>query len=191
MRRSLALKTLVLLALTVPVASHAMDIRPLLKAGFDFGGDTLVTVLFSDGSSETIKANEGFYIGGGASIVTDSKRVEIELSLAYKFSVIDADNGDVEFTRIPFEALAFYRWDKVRLGGGLTYHINPELEGSGIAAPVDVNFDDALGFVLQADYGFTDRMAIGLRYTNLKYEVRGSSASAKADGLGLTFSYSF
>lgn len=191
MTRSLVTRPLLALALTVPVASHAMDVRPFLKAGYDFGGDTLVTAVFTDGSSDTIKANEGLYIGGGASIVTDSKRMEIELSLAYKFSIVSADNGDIEFTRLPLEALAFYRWDKVRLGGGLTYHINPELEGSGIATPLDVQFDDALGFVLQADYRLTDRMAIGLRYTNLKYEASGSSASAKSDGLGFTFSYRF
>jgi hypothetical protein len=191
MRRSFVTQSLLVLALISAGTAHAMDVKPFVKAGYDFGGDTLVTVTFSDGSTETVKANEGFYLGGGASIVSDSKRIEMELSLAYKFSLINASNGDIEFTRLPLEAVVFYRWDRVRLGGGLTYHIKPELEGSGIASPIDVEFDDALGFVLQGDYRVTDKMAIGLRYTNLKYEVSGTSASAKSNGLGLTFSYRF
>jgi hypothetical protein len=191
MRRSLVTKSLLVLALTAPVASHAMDVRPFFQAGADFGGDTLVNVTFTDGSTASVKANEGFYFGGGASIVTDSKLVEIELSLAYKFSMINASNGDIDWTRWPLEALVFYRLDKVRLGGGLTYHLNPEVDGSGVATPLNIKFDDALGFVLQADYRLSDKMAIGMRYTNLKYEVDGSSASAKSNGLGFTFSHRF
>jgi hypothetical protein len=29
-------------AAVIPATSHAVDVRPTLKAGFDFGGDTLV-----------------------------------------------------------------------------------------------------------------------------------------------------
>jgi hypothetical protein len=192
MRTNLVTQSLLVLALSAPVASYAMDVRPFFKAGYDLGGDTLINVTFTDGSSESVKANEGFYFGGGASIVTDSKQWEIELSLAYKFSMINASNGDIEFTRVPLEALVFYRFDKVRLGGGITYHLNPELDGSGVATPLNVKFDDALGFVLQADFRLTDKMTIGMRYTSLKYEVEGvAAASAKSDGLGFTFSYRF
>ena len=191
MRRNLMAKSLLLAALSAPVASHAMDVRPFFTAGYDFGGDTLVNVTFTDGSTDSLKANEGFYFGGGASILTDSKRYEIELSLAYKFSKINASNGDVEFTRLPLEALVFYRFDRARLGGGLTYHLNPKLEGSGVATPLNLKFDDALGFVLQADFLATEKMAIGLRYTNLEYEVEGAAAKAKSNGLGFTFSYRF
>jgi hypothetical protein len=105
--------------------------------------------------------------------------------------MINASNGDIEFTRLPLEALVFYRFDRARLGGGVTYHLNPELEGSGVVSPLNVKFDDALGFVLQADFLVTDKMAIGLRYTSLNYEVEGVAAKAKSDGLGFTFSYRF
>jgi hypothetical protein len=191
MRRNLVTGSLLLLALSAPVASYAMDVRPFFRAGYDFGGDTLVEVAFIDGSTDSVKANEGLYIGGGASIVTDSREWEIELSLGYKFSMINASNGDIEFTRLPLEALVFYRFDRVRVGGGVTYHLNPELDGSGVVSPLNVKFDDALGFVLQADFLVTEKMAIGMRYTNLKYEVEGVAASAKSDGVGFTFSYRF
>jgi len=54
------------LAAAAPAASHALDVNLMLKAGFDFGGDTLTTVnLMGSGSStKTIRANDGLYFGG-------------------------------------------------------------------------------------------------------------------------------
>lgn len=179
-------------ALAGPSAVVAAEIRPLFKAGYDFGGDTMVTVGFTDGSTETIKAHEGFYLGGGAAIINDARNWEFHVTLAYKFSIINAANGDVDWTRIPLEALAFYRFDRLRLGAGVAYHINPELEGSGVASPLDVKFKNALGTVLQADWLITDALAAGLRYTVLEYDAKAPfSGKFKSDGLGLTFSWSF
>ena len=172
--------------------THAADLRPLLKAGFDLGGDTMVTAVFTNGDTETIKANEGFYFGGGAALIDEARNIEVHLSLAYKFAVVDARNGDIEWTRFPLEALAFYRFARVRVGGGLAYHISPRLEGSGVVGGLDVKFKNALGGVLQADWRFTEKIAAGLRYTILEYDAKEAFAgSAKSNGVGLTFSMNF
>lgn len=178
-------------ATVLAAPSYAVEVHPLFKAGIDFGGDTLVTVQFSNGERENIKANDGFFVGGGISIVNADKTVEGELSLSYKFDDITASNGDVEWTRLPLDALVFYRFEKVRLGGGLTYHLSPELEGSGVIGGLNVKFKDSLGFLLQADYRATDKIAFGVRYTMLDYQVEGSSAEISSNGVGLTFSASF
>lgn len=179
-------------ALAGPFAAEAAEVRPLFKAGFDFGGDTMVTAVFTDGSTQTIKANEGLYLGGGAAIVNEARDWEFHLTLAYKFTMIDASNGDVEWTRFPLEALAFYRFQKVRLGGGLAYHISPRLEGTGVIGGLDVKFKNAAGLVVQADWLITDALAAGLRYTVLEYDAKAPvSGKFKSDGLGLTFSWSF
>jgi hypothetical protein len=180
-----------MLAATVAFESRAVEVRPMLKAGYDTGGDTLVTAVFTNGKTEKIKANEGFYVGGGISIVPAASSLEMELSLSYKFQFISADNGDIDWTRIPLDALVFYRFSKVRLGGGLTYHMNPKLKGSGVVGGLNVKFDDALGFVLQADYRITEKMAVGARYTSVEYETSGTSVTAKSNGVGVTFSISF
>lgn len=179
-------------ALAGPLAAEAAEIRPLFKAGFDFGGDTMVRAVFVDGSTQTIKANEGVYLGGGAAIVNDRRDWEFHLTLAYKFTMIDASNGDVEWTRFPLEALAFYRFQRVRLGGGLAYHINPRLEGSGVVGGLDVKFKNATGAVLQADWQFTEALALGLRYTAIEYDAKGAfTGSSKSDGFGVSFSWRF
>jgi hypothetical protein len=179
-------------ALLAATASQAADVRPFVKAGADFGGDTLVTVVFVGGERESIKANEGFYAGGGISFRNEAKTLEGEVSLGYKFNSVTASNGDVDWTMMPLEGLLFYRLPQWRLGGGLVYHINPKLDGSGVIGGLNVKFDDALGFVLQADYLLLGQnMAVGARYTNVKYEVSGGGGSAKSGGIGATFSYRF
>lgn len=169
----------------------------MLKVGYDFGGETLATVTFTDGSTQSIKANQGFYLGGGASILlTNPKDIEVEVALSYKEDSITAANGEVKFTRIPLDALVFYRFpEHFRVGGGLTYHLNPKLSTSGVVGNINVNFDDALGWVLQAEYllpprsSRTPKMTVGARFTMIDYETNG--ATAKSNGVGITFSIGF
>ena len=172
-------------------AASASESKPMFKLGYDAGGDTMVTALFTNGSQDNIKANEGLYIGGGVSIVSDDKKLETELTLSYKFQTITASNGDVTWTRVPLEGLVFYRFPQVRVGGGLTYHLNPTLSGSGLASGIDTSYDDALGTVLQADWRLTERMNIGLRYTQIDYKLSNPSATVKSNGVGIVFSGSF
>jgi hypothetical protein len=180
-------------ALAVAAPARATDVKPMFKVGADFGGDELVTVTFTNGESRTIHANDGVFLGGGVSILNDSKDVEAEISLSYKVDTINASNGTVTWSRWPIDALLFYRLPSMRLGGGLTYHLNPELTGSGVVGNVFDKFDNALGFILQADYSISERRHIGLRYTGIEYKLNspGLQGTAKSNGLGLVFSASF
>ena len=201
MKKSLFRKHGAVLALALAAAApeaHSQDIRPMLKVGFDFGGDTLATVTFTDGSTQSIKANQGFYLGGGASILlSNPKDIEVEVALSYKEDSITAANGEVKFTRIPLDALVFYRLpEHFRVGGGLTYHLNPTLSTSGVVGNINVNFDDALGWVLQAEYLLpprtlrTPKMTVGARYTVIDYKT-STGVTAKSNGVGITFSIGF
>jgi len=189
----IALKSFTTLALVIaaaaPLGSHAVEVKPVFKGGIDFGGETLATVVFTNGSSESIKANEGFYFGGGASILLDSKDIEIEPTLSYKYTSAGGSNQDVTWTRFPLEVLAFYRMPKFRLGGGLTYHLSPKLKASGALANFSVKVDDAAGAVLQADYFLTPKFTLGGRYTILEYKANG--IPAKSNGVGITFGFIF
>ena len=177
------------IAAAVPLGSHAVEVKPMFKGGADFGGETIATATFTNGSQKSIKANEGAYVGGGASILLDSKDIEIEATLSYKYTSITASNGDVTWTRFPLEVLAFYRMPKFRLGGGLTYHLSPKLKASGAAGNFSVTVDDAAGAVLQADYFVTPKLTLGGRYTILEYKANG--IPAKSDGVGVTIGFIF
>src|SRR5262245_49993163 len=180
------------LAATFPLGLFAAEIRPMIKVGIDTGGDVLVTHVFPDGEVETIDANQGFYVGGGVSILNAAKTLELEVSLTYKYNTAYGNYGQIDWTRWPLDALVFYRWSRVRVGGGLTYHLGPELKGGGDAAGFKVKFDNALGFVLQADYRITDYLTAGVRYTAIEYETSASpTTTTKSSGIGLTVGFTF
>ena len=122
---------LVALGLAVwPLASHSAEVRPAVVAGYDTGGDKIVNVTFTSGDTDSIRANEGLYIGGGISVLNDSKDIEFLGTVNVKYTSIHANNGDISWTRYPLDALLFYRWEKFRVGAVLTYVIVPKLKGS-------------------------------------------------------------
>jgi hypothetical protein len=199
------LSAALLLAL-LAAPSYGADIRPTFKAGIDVGGDTLISVPVSGsslGDTKKIRAGEGLFLGGGASILSDEKDLELELTLSYKFSGITAQNGDINWSVVPLDALVFYRIPNWRFGGGLTYHINPSLKGSGVAGGLNADYKDALGIVLQADYLFGEKIKFGARFVGVKYKASSISSSstlqvdepppaeARTKALGVVFTVSF
>jgi hypothetical protein len=172
-------------------AAQAAEIQPVLKVGVDFGGRTIVVAEFTNGDTERIGAHEGFYLGGGVAYLP-TPNLELNLTAAYKFATIEARNGDIEWTRWPVDALAFYRWPRFRAGGGLTYHVAPRLDGDGAAEGLDVRFKNALGAVVQADWRITEHMFLGVRFTALTYKAKDPvEEDARSNGWGIAFSYNF
>jgi len=171
-----------------PVALHAAEVRPAFVAGYDAGGDKIVNVTFTSGKTDSIRANEGLYAGGGVSVLNDSKDIEFLGTLSVKYQGLHADNGDVTWIRYPLDALFFYRMQSFRLGGGLTYVINPRLKGSGAASNINTTLDNAAGVVLQADY-LMGKVNLGLRATLLDFKSGGNTI--KSNGVGVTFGFTF
>ena len=158
-----------------------------LGMNYDAGGDDIATLVYTDGSTSTLSANEGlhFYIGKNfANGVNSPWRTHA--SVGYKTGSVTAQNGDLTWSAWPLEAIEFYNMEKARFGAGLVYQLNPKVQGSGFASSLNLELDNALGFILQFEYRFTPAIqkgvAIGVRYTNISYtsvnlisEVNGSS----------------
>ena len=175
-----------LLLNVIVLPSRAADVRGLAKLGADFGGDTLVVAKFTTGTSAKIKANEGFYLGGGVSILNDTKKLSLDLTAAWKYTSINAVNQTFEFTHFPLEALGFYHFsgvEGVRIGGGLSYQLNPKFKADGTLSNGTANFDNATGYVVQVD-STVAHFNYGVRYTAAKYQLNGAQV-ATGNGLGL------
>ena len=178
-----------LAALAVAAASaRAAEVKPAFVAGYDTGGDEVVAVTFSSGKTDSIRANEGLYLGGGVSILNGARNVEFLGTLSVKYQGLHASNGDLTWIRFPLDALVFYRLQSFRLGGGLTYVIHPRLKGSGEVSNINETLNNAPGVVLQGDY-LMGRVSLGLRYTLLDYRVGGNTV--KSNGLGASFGFTF
>ena len=180
---------LVVGAAAPPLSSQAVEVHPAIVAGADFGGDKIVTVTFTNGDTQSIRAGDGLYLGAGVSIRNDDNKIEFLGTVNYKYTSVSADNGDVTWTRVPLDALVFYRWERFRVGGGVTYHMSPKIHGSGAASGLNVTVDNALGEVLQADLLVGPKFSIGARYTHIEY--KNNSGNAKGDSAGLTLGYAF
>ncbi|HUL91098.1 MAG TPA: hypothetical protein VLV56_02020 [Burkholderiales bacterium] len=177
-----------LFAIAAPAVSLAADLGLALVAGYDTGGDKIVTVTFTNGETDSLRANEGLYLGAGISVINDDKNIEFLGTVSYKFASIHANNGDVDWTRVPLDAIVFYRWPNFRAGAGLTYVMSPKLTGAGAASGLNVKVDDALGFLVQADY-LVGKVNIGLRGTFVDYKAGGNTA--KGSGVGVTVGVTF
>ena len=197
---------LLVLALALAAApSYAVDVRPAFKIGAELGGDTLIDVPTNGNGSSNKKltAGQGLFLGGGASILSDDKVLEGEVTLSYKFAGINASNGDITWSVLPLDALLFYRMPNLRFGGGLTFHLNPTLKGSGDASGLQANYKNAAGLVLQGDYMFGEKIKLGLRYVGVKYKAdtitpapglvvnSNPPSTAKTNSLGVVFTVSF
>lgn len=179
----------------IPLGTRA-EISPVLHVGYDAGGATIGRFIYTDRSEDTLKANQGFRLGAGISYLSADMNFESEMIVSYKAEQVSASNGDLRFTRFPLDVLAFYRVDSVRMGAGVTYHYAPKLKGNGFVSKVNIEFEDAVGMILQVDYLFgrpKERAGtyVGLRYTWLDYKMVSSSTSVEANGIGLHLGYRF
>lgn len=174
-------------ALFFPVSSNAVDI--FLQGGLHTGGDDLVTATFTNGDTEKLKGGGLFSFSAGLGSDV-AENLEARLMAGVKFDTIEADNGDAKFVRYPIEALLMYKsGEKVYVGGGLSYHLNPSISGSGLAGGLNIDFDNALGLVVELDYMLSNGGYLGVKLTSIDYEVNGQSASGNSIGAILGFRF--
>lgn len=174
----------------VPTA-QAGPFRGVLGLGVEFGGDDLLQLTYSDGSTSSLEAARGVSVAVGGlyhAFRTEAHRIEVQGTIALKYGTLKAaSNQDASFIRYPLELLAFYGYEpfRVRIGGGLAYHLAPNISAEGSLLNADVDLDNALGGVLQADYLISPSFAVGIRYTFLEYKGTGTTATADASAVGV------
>lgn len=188
----------VLLLIFLPCLARAAHFSPVFTSALEFGGDNLVNLTYSDGSTSNIEAGRGILLGAGVDVDltgTTPHRFEAQLTGGMKWtSTQKATNGEVDWYRFPIEFMSFYRnMEKdFRVGGGLVYQIGNQLSGTKEAAVVSTHFDNAIGFVLQGDWilGPEKNIGIGIRYTGITYKAQVAGASmVKGSSLGMCFEY--
>jgi hypothetical protein len=189
-------------AVFVPMLSQAQDIappsavtvRPVLGLMGTFGGDKLVDVLFTDGTSSAVTAGGTAYLYAGAEIHPVALPLSVLATVGYHVSSAGGSNGDYRFERIPFELLAMadVMPGRLRLGGGLRYDTNVNLSSHGVVAAPATTFKDAAGGVLQAEWMLSRQFGVVARYVNIRYRFddgAGTSfrASGNQGGIGLNW----
>jgi hypothetical protein len=161
------------------LSAHAADandknVHFLLKAGLTGGGDTITTIEYTDGTSDSIKAGGLVQLGGGVSWQSPELPVAVQLTANYQ--VTDsraAKNGSAKFSRFPIEATVYYtgvqQW---RFGAGVRSDLSPEYSGhiDGVYSE-SMKFKNATGAIVEAGYSFAPRQWVNVRYVSEKLKA--------------------
>jgi hypothetical protein len=151
----------------IPLNTQAAGM--VLTGEIAFGGDELASV--SGDYDEDLRAGQLLNLGIGYDFdLNAAKTLLLRAGINYKFDSIDADNGEADFDRWPLDLILVSRQGAFSLGAGITYHLSPTYEATINGFSTRVDFDDALGFLLQAGYRMTEKIELGARVTLIEYE---------------------
>lgn len=186
------MRALILATLLWPTTT-AFAIDKFIALGYASGGTNLATRTSNAGYK--LHAGAGFYLSGGIMVpISDTAphAFELQLGLGYSFTDSGKDDNVVTFSRVPLEAIYYYRNtdNRFRLGWGAIYHVENRVRGKGVHAGVEADVDPAWGWTLSAQKYLSEHQedaafAIGLRYNSIRY--RSPSFNASADGSALLF----
>ncbi len=162
-----------------PVAPHKFGW--VLDATFEFGGEEVADVVFTDGSRQSLTAGNGGTFSFGAEY-RPVPRLGLRGTLGWKFSTSAADNVNVMFTRFPIEGVASWSLnDDWRVGAGVSHHANINLDFDGLGP--NLKFDPATGATLELGWRWA-----ALTYTAMTYtDEFGNDYDASAVGISLSY----
>jgi hypothetical protein len=174
--KAIALAAALAIATLAPTLSHAQSAPPttvhgLLGGAVTFGGQKLATLQYSNGYSVDVTTGGLVDLYGGIEVRPASGPFAIQATVGYHFDMAGASNGDVTFSRVPFELIGMFDVaPRFRIGGGVRYATNVSLSSSGAASGIGAqDFDDAWGGILQGEWLITPRLGLTLRYVNESY----------------------
>lgn len=160
-----------------------------LKGGFgfvgeldlEFGGDTVDTVIYTDNSTQNVKAGQGLGFAIGAHYRPEGWVVDFSGTIGYKYVSTKASNADIRISRTVLELLAIYDPNETWwAAAGVVRHSGVEFDTDGFGANQDLG--SATGLTLQAGWKW-----IGLTYVNMEYqETNRWRRKYDASSIGLT-----
>ncbi len=160
-----------------------------LHFGYGFGGETLAET----DNNEELETASGLLFGGFVQIPLTQNNVQpvfAKLGLSYMRDSIDAEDGDASFDKFPIDALVMTQINNVKVGAGLTYHLNPTYKIDASGFNEEFEFDNALGFIVEGDLTLPNsNVEFGLRYTHIDYEINGFEVDG--NGFALTMGSTF
>ena len=187
--RALALSLL----LAASVAASAQPTRPasgpavdlLVDLAVEYGGDDVVTLVFTDGDTQTLRAGQGITAAGGVRVApVPTVPLALHATVGYKAVFNASSNSDLRLTRIPIEVgAAYYVTPDVWLGAGYVMHTATRLHADGLGP--DVDFDTAHGATVEAGWRWIGASVTAIGYT----DEFGNDYDASS--VGVTFRYGF
>ena len=158
-------------------------VRGVLGMGLTGGGDTLATVVYTDGSTDNIKSGGLLHVFGGAEFRL-GPQATMQATIGYHVDETNGNSdGSLRFSRYPLELLAHYHVTPAfKLGGGARFVNNAKIDSRGVLSGARVDFDSTVGAVFEGEWMVTPAIGLKLRYVSERYEAGGVSVDANHGG---------
>lgn len=166
--------------------------RMLLGGGLTTGGDELYRVTYADGHTDRVMAGGWIQVFVGVDHRLNAAYA-LQVTLGRHFdSTTRESHGEVTFSRIPLELLAYYYvHPQVRVGGGLRMVRDVWLRGSGVADSVQARYHHATGGLIEAEYLMDRSFGFKLRHVWESYKDQATGGWVRAPHLGLLVNFYF
>ena len=178
-----------------PQAEYDHKTHWIVSGGLQNGGDTLQEVVDAGTGEvlEKLKAGGFFNVRvGGVLALGQASDWSVEMTAGYLYDEVNSNinvNDNAKFERATVEVIPFYNFGRQRIGFGATYHFNPKFEQTAGVGNVEIEFDDAVGGILQYDVMYNQQLSVGFRATYIQYEL--GSLSVDAPSFGMHVNYQF
>jgi len=166
------------------IATETKSSGWLATANAEFGGDPVVTVVFTDGDTQDVNAGQGISLSIGRYIRPNNGPMMYSGGLGFKYVTTAADNANIHLTRFVLDA----RVDRAIVNGfwvgvGPVAHVGTKLSMDDLGP--DVSFDPSLG--LNARIGW---QYLSLTYTYMSYKDE-FGGNYDASGIGFSGHFAF
>lgn len=173
----------------VPLLASAEEwsVIPVLGMDAQFGGDTIQTINYEDGSDQDIKAGNGLVFNGGVLVDLPLENTQLRSTLGFKFSTSQAVNVDVTKIAWPVEVGLRYSLNNgVFAEVGAVKHLGASYSASGTGYDREDDYDTTIGMNLKAGWRF-----ITVGYSQQTYETNDEEFDASSFNVGLELPLNF
>jgi hypothetical protein len=201
LKHTLAVAVVALAAAGAQAQTAVTPVRPYLGIFLTGGGDNLASVAVEDafGDTRTRRIDAGGLIDMKAGVeFLLNPAVSMRGTIGYHFDTINADNGDLRFSRIPLEVMAIWHpGPPLHLGLGMRFPLSASYTATGAGAVSasgrdEVDFDADPGLVIEGEYQFSPHVGIAMRLVTERYKAKAPSSGSFDGthvGVGLNFHF--
>lgn len=142
----------------------ASKVALVIEGGFEFGGDEIIEILFTNGDTQKLTAGQGGTIAiGGQFQPASIPRLSLAATVGYKFVTNASENASIGITRIPLELIGRWKLDgDWSLGAGVVRHASVNVNGDGFVP--DVSMEASTGATLELGWRWA-----ALTWTTIEY----------------------
>ena len=180
------------------------SVRPFVHAGLSFGGDTLATAKFDNDNKTDIKAGQLAQIGAGLIWQPPGSQLAVAATANYQIDGTTARHGKAQFTRIPYELIAYFTGiERLRIGIGARRVHSAEVVYHTEDGDDRMNFKHTTGRIVEVGYLIGHNIWINMRGVDESYEletyrnamgnfvINANGKKYDAEQIGVNVSYEF